>query len=152
MTDNDIVKAFEICQKAKNPGDCEYMGCPARTKRGCRFYSRTDEDEDHDMVIPDEMFNAALDLINRQKAEIERLEALSESLGNDVDVKLEYIHKLEERINTAKAEAIKEFAERLKKNAQKFTEYDEGGWGCTVYAVKVEDIDNTVEEMTEETS
>ena len=51
-----------------------------------------------------------------------------------------------------RAEAIKEFAERLKKNARKFTEYDEGGWGCTVYAVKVEDIDNTVEEMTEETS
>ena len=51
----------------------------------------------------------------------------------------------------AKAEAIKEFAERLKKNARKFTEYDEGGWGCTVYAVKVEDIDNTVEETMEET-
>ena len=56
----------------------------------------------------------------------------------------------DEKIKEAKSEAIKEFAELLKKNAQKFTEYDEGGWGCTVYAVKVEDIDNTVEGMTEE--
>lgn len=54
------------------------------------------------------------------------------------------------RIKAEQNKAIREFAERLKKNAQKFTEYDEGGWGCTVYAVKIEDIDNTVEEMTED--
>ena len=59
-----------------------------------------------------------------------------------------YFHR---RIKAEQNKAIREFAERLKKNAQKFTEYDEGGWGCRVYAAKVEDIENTVEEMTEET-
>jgi DNA repair exonuclease SbcCD ATPase subunit len=99
MTDNDIVKTLEICQKAKHPGDCEYMGCPARTKQGCRFYSRTDEDEDHDMVIPDEMFNAALDLINRQKAEIERLTSTQEILKKRLD---NCLHFAEENVELTK--------------------------------------------------
>lgn len=173
MNDNDIIKALEICQKAKYAGDCKYMGCPARTKQGCRFYLRTDED--HDMVIPDEMFNASLDLIKRQKAEIEELrkenfelkdgyfqkryeeaeheellglrKAWRKSSMDYIDLNAEW----EGKYKIAKSEAIKEFAERLKKNVRRFTEYDEGGWGCTVYVVKIEDIDNLVKEMTEET-
>lgn len=112
MNDNDIVKALEFCAIE---GGCD-IDCPGRNF-GCEI-------EKH-----------ALDIISRQKAEIERLKK-----GWRADVV--------ETAN-AKSEAIKEFAELLKKNAQKFTEYDEGGWGCTVYAVKVEDIDNTVEEITE---
>lgn len=122
MNDNDIVKALEIC----NNGYCYRDGCPL----ACGL-----EDDSIDKC-KSELSKAALDLISRQKTEIERLKK-----GWRADV-----------VETAKAksEAIREFAELLKKNAQKFTEYDEGGWGCTVYAVKVEDIDNTVEGMTEE--
>lgn len=40
----------------------------------------------------------ALDLINRQKVEIERLTAENEQLGNDVDGKLKYIYELEAEI------------------------------------------------------
>lgn len=76
------------------------------------------------------------------QAEIERLEALSESLGEDVDVKLKYIYELEERINTAKTEAIKEFAERLK------GELTTGS--ATMRGSVLNIIDSLVKEMTEE--
>lgn len=116
MNDNDIVKALMCCK------DAECLNCPRWTDE---WYSGQCNDFLQDV----------LDLINRQKEEIERLKK-----GWRADVV---------ETENAKSEAIREFAELLKKNAQKFTEYDEGGWGCTVYAVKVEDIDNTVEEMTE---
>lgn len=60
-----------------------------------------------------ELTKAMRDLINRQEAEIERLSAENEQLGNDVDGKMKYIYELEERIKTAKSEAIKKFAEIL---------------------------------------
>jgi hypothetical protein len=68
FTDEEVIKALEICTKAKCWGDCEDMGCPAASRQGCRFYLRTDED--YEGVIQDEMLKDALDLINRQKAEI----------------------------------------------------------------------------------
>ena len=71
MTDNEIIKALECCIKAETWGDCEKMGCPASTKQGCHFYLRTDDDYENTIYI--EIFKDALDLINRQKAEIEAL-------------------------------------------------------------------------------
>ena len=76
FTDEEVIKALEICPKAECWGDCEDMGCPAASRQGCRFYLRTDED--HEGVIQTEMLKDALDLINRQKAEIERLKSLHE--------------------------------------------------------------------------
>ena len=69
MTDNEIIKALECCIKAETRGDCEEMGCPASTKQGCQFYLRTDDDYENTIYI--EILKDALDLINRQKAEIE---------------------------------------------------------------------------------
>lgn len=51
------------------------------------------------------------------------------------------------KLNTAKSEAVKEFAEKLKEHSCNLTEYDEGGWNDTVSAVKVENIDRLLEEM-----
>lgn len=82
----------------------------------------------------------ALDLINRQKAEIERLTDLSDQLGNDIDIKLNYIYDLEEKIETAKSEAIKEFAEQLIRTADGDDEYG------TVFVFNINDL---VKEMTE---
>jgi uncharacterized protein with von Willebrand factor type A (vWA) domain len=63
-------------------------------------------------------------LVDTQKAENERLESLLERLGDDIDLKLKYIYELEEKLETAKAEAYKEFAERaidrVKKARQKY--------------------------------
>ena len=50
----------------------------------------------------------------------------------------------------AKSDAIKEFAERLKKCLKKRTEYDEGGWDVDLFTVTEEDIDFLVKEMTED--
>lgn len=75
-------------------------------------------------ILSERIFN----LINRRMAEIERLEnkvfvlendlekaeSLSEALRNDVDIKLNHIYYLEEKLAKAKSEAIKEFDERLK--------------------------------------
>ena len=78
--------------------------------------------------------NAALDLINRQKVEIEELnkkvEELSEVLSDTIRI----------RYAEAKSEAIKEFAERLKKMSI------QGFWETDAY-VRVEQIDNLVKEM-----
>ena len=52
-------------------------------------------------------------------------------------------------LNKVKKQAIKEFAEKLKeKSCNHLVEYDEGGWSEKVSAVKVDEIDNLVKEMT----
>lgn len=120
LTDNDIVKALEHC---KNNGDCK--DCVLNPHVGNYGYCTSIAIE------------AALDLINRQKAEIEMWKDIAKRETGYVGI--------------ARAEAIKEFAERLKKRVRKYTEYDDGGWDMTVYSVEVGEIDNLVKEMTEET-
>ena len=77
----------------------------------------------------EDVMSDAFDLINRQKAEIERY--------------LHSIKMLENDVQTAKAETIKEFAERLKMYIIK-PEYP---WED--FYVTEESIDNIVKEMTE---
>ena len=81
---------------------------------------------------------------------IQRLQAENERLYEEANRYQNLWCKAEEDAHNAKSEAIKEFAERLKEKRRKLTEYDEGGWDMDVYAVSVDDIDNLVEEMTEE--
>ncbi len=57
MTDEQIVKALECCIEAKHEGDCVKLGCPYYLEEQC-----AKKNGKH-----------ALDLINRQKAEIEQL-------------------------------------------------------------------------------
>ena len=90
LTDNEIIKALERCVKDGYPYGCE--GCPYRAE-DCN--ERLDAD--------------ALDLINRQKAEIERLKNTLDDVLDREPILVERSEKY------AKAEAIKEFAERLKK-------------------------------------
>ena len=73
-----------------------------------------------------QQLNDALDLINRQKAEIERLET-----------KKSKVHRvIPKMIEAAKAEAIKEFAERVKKYFNPDSSYEIRQY-----------IDNIVKEM-----
>ena len=205
LTDNEIVEAMKRCIAS----DCEETGCP--------LYNEADT---YAMCVTI-LLEKTLDLINRQKAEIDRLTSTQEILKKRLDNCLHFaeenvefekenrdlllrlkqcdteieslkiplevsmaklgdaraeLQKAEEEIERkdrilesyalqygtatdkevflqkARAKAIREFAELLKQNPRKLTEYDEGGWDCTVYAVTVEDIDNLVNEMTEETS
>ena len=107
MTDNEIIKALECCRKAKTKGDCLSLGCPASTLAGCRYVLRTDED--FEGVIYYEMLKDALDLINRQKAEIERLTLLANGFASAVAQDVESCERcacklLDER-DSARAEA-----------------------------------------------
>ena len=120
MTDNEIIKALE-CRK-------EDMICAV-----------VDEDNRTHFVTNENV----LDLINRQKAEIERLERQSNRLGAVIDSLRENICSLSEGLETARAEAIKEFVERLKKLARPFPFFIIEA----VCGVTVTDIDNLVKEM-----
>lgn len=77
-----------------------------------------------------------LALINRQKAEIERLQRIGSATMR--------------RLVKARPEAIKEFAERLKANMSNIARMEYGG--NTYFCVGYDLIDNLVKEMTEGTS
>ena len=76
--------------------------------------------------------------INRQKAEIERLEKDSKRLKK-VEMQLDDAMKM---YDTIKAEAIKEFAERLKEKNRGKTS------GCVGW-IDFDDIDNLLKELVE---
>ena len=90
MTDNEIIKALECCTIREM--DCK--NCLNKNQGLHCIY---------------ETMKLALDLIDRQKAEIERLSIECETLVTQLKVAYEQIHKL----NMAKSEAIKEFEEEL---------------------------------------
>lgn len=94
MTDNDIIKALECCAKGTTSTVC--LDCPLRFSDICT--------EEENGVV-----KLALDLINRQKAEIERLRK-----GNNFKkVQIDGFKKLLKRADTIKAEAVKEFSHFL---------------------------------------
>ena len=121
MTDNEIIKSMQcVIGNGVNCSECAYqktLPFPSCTRMCAKN---------------------ALDLINRQNAEIERLNIESETLATQLKGAYEQIHKL----NMAKSETIKEFAERLKEKLQWDVEFDNK-------LVFESDIDNLVKEMTE---
>lgn len=119
MTDNEIIKALECCKSAV--ASCEE--CPMHVEGViCHGY---------------ELNKKALDLITSQQVEIERLKIENQSLRSAaVSYKIHY--------NKARAEAAREFAERLKEKLQWDVEYDNK-------LVFESDIDNLVKEMAGDT-
>ena len=91
----------------------------------------------------------ALDLINRQKAEIEELKTEIERMENQNTLLLK---KKCKDINTArkiiKSEAIKDFAERLKRTSVGLEIGDDKKFKMTIVSTVA--IDNIAKEMTEE--
>lgn len=137
MTDNEIIKALECCSKHHNTcGTCCPMDSICNNVRDCLIT----------------LSKNALDLINRQNAEIERLEKKANTpfakfTFDDNKLKeivADAIGNIEFNLNSVKSEAIKEFAERLKENC--YTYSDICGYQSTV--VDVNQIDNIVKEMT----
>lgn len=124
MTDEQIIKAFKCC--VTDDGDdcfqCPYGDIVYKPGNG-GCVNRCHKD--------------ALDLINRQKAEIERLQTRNDELN--------ILNK------TAAQEAIKEFAERLKQNINESIGlyWDEIAGGYYLAEDVIDDIDNLVKEMTE---
>ena len=95
MTDNEIIKALECCAS-----EC-FNACD-----NCPFYKQCENDE--------QLSKFALDLINRQQAEIERLKKGCKKLVEKQKLYKDNMQATREfQIEQAKAEAIKEFAEKL---------------------------------------
>ena len=121
MTDNEIIKALECCSEPAGKCCCEV----------CPLHHREDS-------CTTALIKKAVELVNRQQAEVERLgkELIKQQLKNNM---------LYETAKEAKAEAVKEFAERLKSVS---CEIEIGG----KYRYKVathQSIDYFVKEMTE---
>ena len=116
MTDNEIIKAFDCCNNKTL--DCDECPCHYKQEKPCL-----------------ELDNLVFDLINRQKAEIKRLEKDSKRLKK-VEMQLDDAMKM---YDTIKAEAYKEFADRLKENS--IATFSWNG------VVLVEEIDNLLKEM-----
>jgi len=139
MTDKEIIKALECCTgHHRGCNTCAYYG----GERPCTQRLEAD----------------ALKLIRRQQAEIDKLLVQSGHFDtfarNLCGIRLRNGNKivtfedLQSYINKQKAEAVREFAEKLKREKYcRLTEYDEGGWAAERLAVKVDDIDKTVNEM-----
>ena len=114
MTDNEIIRALECIASDK---DVLCKGCSYNKYYLNRCHKENAKD--------------AIALINRQKAEIERLVEHTKD-------GIELAKQLPETIKLAKAEVIKEFAERLKQ------EFPEGVFGSSTVRYM---IDNLVKEM-----
>ena len=123
MTDAEIIKALKCC----NGWDGRCLNCPLnREGTNCK----------------EKLTSNALDLINCQKAQIEKLKQENEFCHKTItDNAQRALEVTVEEIETAKSEAIKEFAEILKENYC-FTD----SWGKIIPISTVDDI---VKEMTE---
>ncbi len=134
MTDNEIIKALEHCST-----DVQENPCPK-----CAFYNK------HRCSTL--MLNAASDIINRQKVKIKSLKQIINEQDKEV-LKLQnriifWRKNLNYQPEKIKSEAIKEFAERLKRTSIGLEIGDDKKFKMTVVSTVA--IDNLVKEMTEE--
>ena len=122
MTDAEIVKALECCKSFDDLRAC--YKCPALENGDC---------SDGKVYISNFILDNTLDLINRQKAEIEKLERAVSHLED-------YANSVADKV---KAEAIKEFAEKLKCRSHRFKTIDRIFVDC----IPLDYIDKLVKEV-----
>ena len=125
MKDNDIIQALKCCTGQNGEDAC--VVCPFINTDNCMRNEKL-----------------ALDLINRQKAEIQKLQIDNKKLTVNMNAFGAGMKRLAKDLKNAKAEAIKEFAERLKECAYQSSDWSHGEHP---YVVEKDDIDRLVEEM-----
>lgn len=128
MTDNEIVETLKLC--TTQDGSIPCYDCP-----------RWNDDEQECEGID---YTATLDLINRQKTEIEKLKRKNEILSHNADNAFqEGLNECRELFEPEiKSEAYKEFAERLKRSTVTAV------IGNGIYAVATsKGVDNLLKEM-----
>lgn len=155
-TDNEIIKGLEICS---NNGDCKE--CPINPHHGNYGYCTS-------LAI-----KAALDLINRLQAKLDEAEDTIQFADKELKKANTEIERLEAEIDKqyeiaeanvraeiasggtschwcedkVRAEAYKEFAERLKDKHRRITDYDEAGFGAQIFIVEERVIDNLLKKL-----
>lgn len=128
-TDEEIVRALECCISTTTGEAC--VGCPFNKQKVC----------DKDQWA---LERYALDLINRQKAEL----ADNERLNKKVDKLSEVLSDtIKIRYKKAKVEAYKEFAEKLKLHSYIMSDESQTGIINRYSVVTVNQIDNLLKEM-----
>ena len=136
MTDNEIIKALEICSSdAYNDSKERCTGCK---------YDGAEEE----LFCFEHLEKDVLNLVKRQKTEIDILIRKKETLQDEIcNLRADKEALINGQLTLQKmyVKAIKEFAERLKLLKDEVDTYD-GGIDTVVY---IEDIDNLVKEMTE---
>ena len=149
MTDNEIIKALECCSTGETYADCEKNGCPLYLgiTMGCKYIDKENQ-----------LYSDALGIINRQQSEIERSEKKEieiddfcrrlcrmRMLNGDAIASYE---DLQNYIQEAKSEAIKEFAERLKNKIKtECNPYGKPTFDYDTSLAIMRYIDNLVKEM-----
>ncbi len=137
MTDNDIIKALDICGHLESCADCQFGDLEGIDKCMHTLYLN------------------ALDLIKRQKAHIETMESNLKFVRGTATRLIDENERLTKAIDNyeaclvsvekIKANAIKEFAERLKAYLLLRSHGQ-------MSVVSFENIDDLVKEITEETT
>ena len=135
MNDSEIIKALECCSSPNVLKGCE--DCPLKNKK-----------EDCRNILDFKI----LDLIKRQQAEIDRLNIDLKAMrgaANSWKAEVQRICKkefdnIEIDIETVKSEAVREFAENLKRKSELVAP---SVWAIPYRAVAVADIDKFLEEM-----
>jgi hypothetical protein len=97
MKPEDVMRALECCASGTGGDACN--DCPFNERNVC----------DNDMNAIEK---AALAILREKDAEIERLNVVIETMEDNC---MTCDYKIVDRVSTARAEAITEFAERLKK-------------------------------------
>ncbi len=132
LTDEDVVEGLERCISTTTDKAC--AGCPFNKQNLCDIDQWALE-------------RYALDLIKRQKSEIERLKSANDEKFRQWDMlaektKTHYADLYNEAKDKLKAEAYKEFAERLKQSTVMAV------MGNKIYAVATsKGVDNLLKEM-----
>ena len=103
MTDNEIIKSLEWCTNPKVGEKCPRAKFVEVCNDGCVHI----------------LMEQALDLIDRQKVEIERLEEentiVKEALEHEINGHLRNIFELRDKLARVKSEAIEEFLDKFDK-------------------------------------
>lgn len=132
MTDNEIKKALECCVES----ECE--GCKYEYDTACKEYILHDcirliKQKQDEVKAYKHYYDECLKDLKKANAEIDRLKYANQT-------NISSIATLHEELKTAKAEAYKEFADRLKDESEHFELEKEN-------FVSEEQIDNLVKEM-----
>lgn len=130
FTDEEIISSLELIGTTGNCNECKIRNCKWGTCNCAQITA-----------------NAALDLIKRQKSEIERLKSANDEKFRQWDMlaektKQHYADLYEEAKDILKSRAYKEFAEKLKEKSDSRFDYSE-----LVFEISEDDIDNLVKEM-----